>query len=425
MIPAVISATTEMTAIVEKRGTARVASGQRSAPANTQSEEKEGEAAGPEGGGDHVDDVRREPKRVQGARMPGEGRGQCEARAQRERQRRQRPAVVALRMSECQRRQRERRRQCRLDQDDLAVPRVDDRREEVPRERVGERQPACCGSLEEDVHQRHDCQRRRDPCQDAVEATPDPPLGGLKRHYEDGRAADREEEKGEVEEPTCREEDVHGFRRAGERVYRDCRADAALEHVEDEGARDGIGIRRDSAPRHRVGAGLELGVEPDHHLVRDRLAHLAVVHLPALPVKNAQRAERGVDRLVELEDYLSGRLRDDHVVSRLGADEHRVRGGGGREYGSDDEAHGEHCKQASHGTAAEAQPCGSVFHPLSCRPDRPCDLVHRLPPLFSPKTTPVGVSPVCPFQAVRRGGPRSVWAKSRRKAGARLVRGRG
>ena len=35
MIPAVISATTEMTAIVEKRGTARVASGQRSAPANT------------------------------------------------------------------------------------------------------------------------------------------------------------------------------------------------------------------------------------------------------------------------------------------------------------------------------------------------------------------------------------------------------
>ena len=40
-----------------------------------------------------------------------------------------------------------------------------------------------------------------------------------------------------------------------------------------------------------------------------------------------------------------------------------MRGGGGREHGSDGEAHGQHCKQASHGTAAEAQPCGFVFHP--------------------------------------------------------------
>ena len=119
---------------------------------------------------------------------------------------------------------------------------------------------------------------------------------------------------------------------------RDRRPDTALEDVEHERPRDGIGVGRDSTPRHGVGAGCELGGDPDRHLVREGLRHVAVVHLLTLSVEHAQRAERRVHRLVELQQHLVRRLGDDHVVPGLRADEHRVRGGSRRERGGESEA---------------------------------------------------------------------------------------
>ena len=66
----------------------------------------------------------------------------------------------------------------RLDEHHLPVACLQDRREEVPRERVGETEARGGRTLEHDVEQGDDRQRRRGRGKDAVEPAPHRPRGG-------------------------------------------------------------------------------------------------------------------------------------------------------------------------------------------------------------------------------------------------------
>ena len=181
--------------------------------------------------------------------------------------------------------------------------------------------------MQQDVEKRDERQATGCARQDAVQPPAQSPSGGRKRHGEGRRAAHDEEEEGEVEEPPFGEDDAHRLRRAGELIEGDARARSALDDVEHERARDGIRIRRDDPPADRVGSGREVRREPDRDLAVERLGDVAVVDPLPVAVEHAQRAERDVDRLVELEGHLGGRLRHDDVVPGLRRDEDRMREG--------------------------------------------------------------------------------------------------
>ena len=104
-----------------------------------------------------------------------------------------RATVAARRVANPESRQRQRRRESRLMRTCRTACRAPT--EQVPRERVGESQPAGRGPLEEDVRQRDERERSGQGRQDPVELPSDSPLGGRKRYDQDGRAADGEEKE--------------------------------------------------------------------------------------------------------------------------------------------------------------------------------------------------------------------------------------
>ena len=84
---------------------------------------------------------------------------------------------------------------------------------------------------------------------------------------------------------------------------------SGLADGEDEPARDRVAVGRDDAERRRVGAVAEAGLELDRDLgaLAARVERLADLHLLAGGVEHPQRAEAGLDRLVELEHDLRRR----------------------------------------------------------------------------------------------------------------------
>ena len=260
----------------------------------------------------------------------------------------ERPTVSVLRVPESERRQGQRHGQRRLEQHHLAVASVDHVSVHVPREPVDDAEAACGGSLEPDVEEGDEGKGSRDDRQHPVETAAHRPRSRRQGDHEDRRAAQGEKEQSEVEEPTGREEGLDRVRVSGQGVQRDRPGrDPSLLHVEDERAGDRVRVRRDGPPRHGVGPGLELSLDPDRHLPAVGRAHLFGVDPVPLTVEHADAPEGHLDGLVEAQRDALRRLLHHDVVPGLGAQQHGVRERARCENDGERTGHRERCDETT------------------------------------------------------------------------------
>ncbi len=189
--------------------------------------------------------------------------------------------------------------------------------------------PAGLRSLQDDARESDDREADRRDRQAAEQARADA-ARVAQDEGEGERAADGQQEQGEVEEAHRREQHLHVPRCAGaEYLRRDAlRPGSRCLDVEDERAGDRVRVAGHDPPRDRVGAPREIVLEPDRDGIRGRTLNAPGVHAACVRVEDAHSAERRLDGLVEAQADARRRLVDDGVVRRVGCQELRVRRGG-------------------------------------------------------------------------------------------------